>query len=113
MERRDVGTPSDADTATAANAGAPSGFSENDTVDVRLEDVSLRFGADGEYVYTSTLDYYEDGTFALDGDLLTTIPRVDTIGRQRMRITALQGDSLKLLMDDQGRRRELGFRRVD
>ena len=86
---------------------------EGDTVDVRLDEVSLRFEPDGDYVYTSTLDYYEEGTFALDGDILTTTAAVDSVGVQRVRVTALDTGRLQFFMLDNGRKRQLSFQRVE
>ena len=85
---------------------------EGDTVDVRLDDVSLRFDSGGRYVYTSTLDYYEEGAFALTDDILATTPDVDSVGPQRVRVTALDPGALALLMFDDGRQRVLAFERV-
>lgn len=87
-------------------------FDEGDTVDLRLEDVSLQFEADGDYTYTSTLDYFETGTFSLDGDILTTAASTDSIPTQRVRVIRLDDGRLHLFMKDAGRNRELGFERV-
>lgn len=112
LERADSLGVGRGENATVAGGTGLGGFSPGDTVDVRLEDVSLRFEPDGDYVYTSTLDYFEEGTFELDGDLLTTVAAVDSVGEQRVRVTRLDDRRLHLLMEDAGRRRELGFERV-
>ena len=85
---------------------------EGDTVDVNLDDVSLRFDSAGRYVYTSTLDYFEEGGFVLEDDILTTDPDVDTVGVQRVRVTTLDTSQLAFLMFDGGRQRILRFARV-
>ena len=85
---------------------------EGDTVDVKLDNVSLRFDTGGHYVYTSTLDYFERGRFELVDDILTTRPEVDTVGQQRVRVTRLTPEGLTFLMSDGGKARVLGFARV-
>ena len=86
---------------------------EGDTVDVRLDDVSLRFDTGGRYVYTSTLDYYEEGTFVFEGDILTTSPEIDSVGEQRVKVTVLDPEQLRFFMMDAGRQRQLSFERVE
>ena len=85
---------------------------EGDTVDVRLDDVSLLFESGGAYTYTSTLDYFEEGRFALDGDILETQPTADSLSPQKVKVTTLDDSTLHFFMMDAGRRRQLEFRRV-
>ena len=83
-------------------------------MDVDLADVSLAFAADQAYIYTSTLDHLEAGTYTLEGDLLTTTAD-STVGTgpQRVRVITLDSARLHLLMMDQGKERRLEFVRVD
>ena len=85
---------------------------DGDTVDVRLDDVSLLFEPEGAYTYTSTLDYFEEGRFALDGDILETQPAADSLSPQRVKVTTLDDSTLHFFMMDAGRRRQLEFRRM-
>ncbi len=80
---------------------------------MNLEDVSLAFGEDRRYVYSSTLDHLENGAYGLEGDLLTTTSDdASAGGPQRVRVVALDSLRLHLLMMDKGKQRRLEFTRV-
>lgn len=86
---------------------------EGDTVDIDLTDVSLSFSPSGSYVYTSTLDHLEEGTFTVEGDLLvTTADTTADTQPQRVRILRLDSSRLHVQMKDQGKDRRLEFMRV-
>lgn len=84
-----------------------------DTVDVDLNKVSLHFTPDLQYVYTSTLDYVEPGTFRLERGVLFTLPvGADASATRKVRIENLDSIYLFILMNDAGKLRQLQFRRL-
>jgi len=86
---------------------------EGDTVDVILDDVGLRFDKNGKYVYTSTLDYEEEGTFRTKGDMLFSTPaEQDSVAERRVAIEHLDELSLHLRMKQGEKYRILEFERI-
>ena len=86
---------------------------DGDTVDVDLENVSLAFAPDLNYLYTSTLDYVEPGTYRLDGGVLYTLPEGSDAGAARkVKVELLDSARLHILMNDAGKLRRLEFARV-
>ena len=87
---------------------------EGDTVEVRLDDVGIQFKPDGSYVYTSTLDYAEEGNYHLDGEYLYRTPTgADPEGILPVEIAALDSTRLHFNMVDSGKARRLEFLRVE
>ncbi len=87
---------------------------EGDTIDVILDDVGLFFDADGSYIYTSTLDYEESGTFRSQGDMLFTTPsEQDTLLERPVAIALLDENALHLNMKEGEKNRILEFERID
>ena len=86
---------------------------EADTVEVRLDDVGLRFEPDGSYYYTSTLDYEEQGTYRLDGAYLYRQPANQAEAADRpVEIIRLDSSALHLNMQADGKPRRLEFSRI-
>lgn len=86
---------------------------EGDTVAVDLSDVGIAFRPGGRYVYTSTLDHEEQGTYRVDGALLLTTPEgQDTIADRPVEIALLERDVLHLNMQEGDKARVLQFERV-
>lgn len=80
---------------------------------VDLSDVGIAFREGGQYVYTSTLDHEESGTYRVDGSLLMTTPAgQDTITDRPVEIALLEGDLLHLNMREGDKARVLQFERV-
>jgi hypothetical protein len=87
---------------------------EGDTIDVILDDVGLYFAKDGSYIYTSTLDYEESGTFRTSGEMLFTTPAAqDTLVERPVEIALLDKDVLHLNMKEGDKNRILEFERID
>ena len=87
---------------------------EGDTIDVILDDVGLFFDTDGSYIYTSTLDYEESGTFRSSGDMLFTTPTAqDTLLERPVEIALLTDNLLHLNMKEGDKNRILEFERIN
>ena len=81
---------------------------------VDLSEVSIAFHPDNRYVYTSTLDHEESGTYRVEEPLLLTTPAgQDTVIDRPVEITLLDASTLHLNMVEAGKSRLLQFARVD
>lgn len=86
---------------------------DGDTIDVILDDVGLYFDKEGKYIYTSTLDYEESGTFRTKGNMLFTTPvKQDTLVERPVAIARLSETSLHLNMKEGEKNRILEFERI-
>ena len=86
---------------------------EGDTIAVDLTDVGIAFEPANRYVYTSTLDYEEAGTYRVDDAYLLTTPGgQDSIVDRAVEIMLLEGDRLHLNMEEAGKQRILQFERL-
>ena len=83
-------------------------------MDVDLSKVSLDFTPDLHYLYTSTLDYVEPGSYRLERGVLFTLPTgADESATRKVRVEKLDSVNLHILMNDDGKLRQLQFVRVD
>lgn len=75
--------------------------------------MGIAFREGGQYVYTSTLDHEESGSYRVDGALLMTTPAgQDSIADRPVEIALLEGDVLHLNMREGDKARVLQFERV-
>ncbi|MCB0611509.1 MAG: hypothetical protein KDD12_27555, partial [Lewinella sp.] len=81
---------------------------EGDTVLVDPAEISLQFRPDDRYLFKSTLNYKEAGTYYLDAQYLFTLDTLNKASTEKaVEIVSLTPDSLHLKMMDNGRERLL------
>ena len=86
---------------------------DGDTVKVNLTNVSLAFAPDNTYLYTSTLDYVEPGTYSFERGVLYTLPAgAEEDAARKVKVELLDSLRLQILMNDAGKLRQLHFLRV-
>ncbi|MCB0572266.1 MAG: hypothetical protein KDC66_21010 [Phaeodactylibacter sp.] len=75
--------------------------------------ISISFGSDNGYDYTSTLNYREAGTYYIDSKYLHTTDTLNQASTEKaVEIVTLTADSLILKMNEGGRERLLKLARV-
>jgi len=66
---------------------------EGDSLAVNLEEISLKFDAQNNYNFTSTLNYREEGTYKLNKNLLSTVDKLNPNTDEKLvEITKLAND---------------------
>ncbi len=81
---------------------------QGDTVEVDPAEISLEFQGEEGYVYLSTLNHKEAGTFYLDAQYLFTLDTLNKASTEKaVEIVLLTEDSLHLKMMDSGKERLL------
>ncbi len=85
---------------------------EGDSLAIELSDVGFSFTEDGQYTFSSTLEYQEAGSYRLDGPYLFTTDSLSGVALEKaVEIKALQNDSLTILMNDLGKERVMILQR--
>ena len=81
---------------------------EGEPLAVPVADIRFDFFEDGTYIYNSTLNYKEAGTYSIQSNLLYTLDTVNQASVEKaVRIELLTQDSLHLQMKEQGKSRLL------
>lgn len=83
-----------------------------DSLEVDLASIGFSFSEDGQYHFSSTLEYEEAGTFRLDGPYLFSTDTLKLPLREKaVEIIQLNSDTLALRMKEMGKERHLVLRR--
>lgn len=81
---------------------------EGQTLPVNLEEIKLSFGSNDFYLFNSTLNYEEAGSYFLDSKYLFTTDTVNHASSEKaVEVIKLTSDSLVLKMNDSGKERLL------
>jgi len=70
-------------------------------LEVDLNTIGFHFDKNGTYEFTSTLNYKEAGTFAVDGEKLITVDTLNNKMAKSVLINQLDSDTLKLKMKNE------------
>ena len=79
---------------------------EGNSLDLDVSVINFSFDENRGYTYQGTLAYKEAGSYRLVGDKLYTTDTVDVNAVEKVvKITLLEGDSMKFKMNDGGKER--------
>ena len=80
---------------------------EGEKLDVNVVEVKLNLQENGDYEYSSTLNYQEAGSWFLDENLLFTNDTIHKAGQKAVMILEAKQDTLVLKMVENGKERLL------
>ena len=87
---------------------------EGKELDIDYAPVNFQFNSKGFYEFNSTIEYKEEGTYFLNGDLLYTLDTLNSASSEKaVKITKLTSDSLHLNMMANGKDKLMKLYRVN